>query len=333
MNIETDVPVAASAALPQTKGSQLAPRSELEPTIYHENWWLDISSAGTVREVAVSRDGRVVARLPYVPSRHLGMVTLGLPAFVHFLGPAFAGLDGPLMHRLQHRHDLTRELIALLPKHDSFWQKLHYGLDDAMAFQADGFKASVQFSFEIEPRSKEAAWTGIRRGHRKLIREALTRYVVEPAPEPESFTTLYVRNVLATGKAFRYDADRLTRLVAAAVERGRGQVLFARDDHAVRAGMFIIWDHKRLYYFLATRERGRTDSRASVLLVWAAMEEACRRNLTFDFDGVYNAGQVMFYSGFGGRVSPRYIVSRSTRTAQLIYGLRGLTRAPKEHVF
>ncbi len=97
--------------------------------------------------------------------------------------------------------------------------------------------------------------------------------------------------------------------------------------------MFIIWDQNRLYYFLGTREKGRMDADASVLLIWSAMEEAHRRDLTFDFSGVYNAGQVMFYSGFGGRVVPRYIVSRSTKVSRLIYGVRGLTRQPKEHLF
>ncbi len=44
-----------------------------------------------------------------------------------------------------------------------------------------------------------------------------------------------------------------------------------------------------------------------------------QRKLIFDFDGVFNSGQVMFFSAFGGRVEPRYIVSKSTKLARVVY--------------
>ena len=323
------------AQVPSKSNNIYPPASDLSPTIFHEDWWLAISSGGQAREVVVHRNGVVAARLPYVLTRHLGMVTCGLPALTHFLGPAFASVDGTPRHQLEIRHELTLELISLLPACDSFWQKLHHDVDNVLAFQAEGFAASVQFSFEIPSGcTAEASWASVRRGHRRMIRDAQAKYVIDTSDDGPAFARFYANNMEKEGKRFRYEADRLLTLIAATVARGRGEVRFARGEQGVpKAAMFIIWDQNRLYYFLGTREKGRMDADASVLLIWSAMEEAHRRHLTFDFDGVYNAGQVMFYSGFGGRVVPRYIVSRSTKVCRLIYGLRDLARGPKEHLF
>jgi hypothetical protein len=49
----------------------------------------------------------------------------------------------------------------------------------------------------------------------------------------------------------------------------------------------------------------------------------------FDFDGVSNAGSRIFYSGFGGTIVPRYIVSRYSLLHRVIDRLgRPRTQTP-----
>lgn len=304
------------------------------PTIYHEAWWLDLCGVGKVEEVSVKRDDATIARMPFILTRHLGLVTCCLPPLVHFGGPAFAPMDGPPLGQMQRRNDLTRDLIARLPRHDLFSMKLHHGVTDTLAFQREGFKTAVQFSFEVDPVPPDRIWAGIRRGHRRLIRDAQAIYAVDAMAEPGEFVAFYASNIANAGKSFRYDAALVTRLIAACLERGRGQVALARDASGVpKAGLFTMWDSGRMYNFLGTRDAGREDGSASVLLVWSALQEAAKRGLVFDFDGVFNAGQVQYFSGFGGRVTPRYIVSRATKAARVAYGLYDLTKSRKEHVF
>ncbi len=309
----------------------------LSPTIYHEDWWLDICSEGAVREVQVTRDGAAIARLPYMMTRHLGLITCSMPPLVHFSGPTFAPMDGPESSQMQQRNDMTRELLGRLPPYDVLSLKLYHGIADTLAFQREGCKTSVQFTFEIDPSSNDKLWAAIRRGHRRLIRDAQALHTVDTDAAPDEFVAFYSSNVENAGKQFRYDAARVERLIQACLHRGRGHILLARDSTgAAKAGLFTMWDQEgagRMYNFLGTRAPGQPAASASVLLVWAALQEASRRRLTFDFDGVYNAGQVQYFAGFGGRVTPRYIVSHASRRAKITYGLYSLANRRKEHMF
>lgn len=310
------------------------PANILYPTIYHETWWLDICAGRRIKEASIERAGTTIARMPYMVGRHLGFVTCGAPPLVHFSGPAFAPMDGPPQTRMQSRNDLTRDLIAQLPRHDQFSMKLYHGITDTLAFQREGFKTTVQFTFEVDPLPHDRLWAGIRRGHRRLIRDAEATYAIDTAAKPSEFVDFYVANIANAGKVFRFDQDLVARLIEACLARGRGLMLLARDASGVpKAGLFTMWDRDRMYNFLGTKAHGRQEASASVLLVWIAMREASERGLVFDFDGVFNAGQVQYFAGFGGSVSPRYLVTRASKLARLTFGLHGLAKPASGQIY
>ena len=60
----------------------------LEPTIFHESWWLDITTYGQFQMVEVAENGQVVGRMPYVLRRKAGLAFSNMPMLTHFLGPA-----------------------------------------------------------------------------------------------------------------------------------------------------------------------------------------------------------------------------------------------------
>ena len=48
-------------------------------SLFSQPWWLDAVAPGCWSEVVVENDGRVVARMPYVMRRRLGMRLLAMP--------------------------------------------------------------------------------------------------------------------------------------------------------------------------------------------------------------------------------------------------------------
>ncbi len=217
---------------------RVCPTSSLYPTIYHETWWLDICAGGKIEEASIERAGAMIARMPYMVSRHLGFVTCGAPPLVHFSGPAFAPMDGPPQTRIQSRNDVTRDLIAQLPRHDQFSMKLYHGITGTLAFQREGFKTTVQFTFEVDPLSHVKIWAGIRRGHRRLIRDAEAIYTIGSAAKPSEFVEFYAANIANAGKVFRFDQDLVTRLIEACLARSRGLLLLARDASGAQGRTF-----------------------------------------------------------------------------------------------
>lgn len=293
------------------------------PTIYHEKWWLDICSREQAEVVTIEHKSLVQAQLTFSRIRGHGLTRLVMPTMVHFGGPAFAAAEGSAMHQTQRHHDLTSELLEKLPAADEVSFKLHGGINDTLAFQRVGYRTSVQFTFEIDAAPVPVLWAGIRRGHRRMIRSASERYTVSTATDPEEFVQTYARNISASGKRFRFDQDHLSLLMAETLKRNRGSILLARDaTGSIVAGLFTMWDHARTYNFVATRTFGSPDNSPSVMLIWHAIQASAQAGRCFDFDGVFNAGQIQFFTGFGGRITPRYIVTRKSFRAQLLDGLR-----------
>jgi hypothetical protein len=293
----------------------------LFPSVYHESWWLDICSDKQIEKVVVEQKSSVKAQLSFQVTQLNGLTRVGLPQMVHFGGPSFSAGVGSAMHQIQVRQDFTHKLLEQLPAADEISFKLHAGITDTLAFQRAGFLTTVQFTFEIDPALPPALWSDMRRGHRRMIRTASDRYTVVVASDPEEFITTYTSNIAAAGKRFHFDRGRLGSLINETLLRNRGSVLLARDpDGCVAAGLFTMWDHARTYHFMATRSFASQDNSPSVMLIWHAIQAAARAGRIYDFDGVFNNGQVQFFTGFGGRITPRYIVTRKTRRARLVDG-------------
>jgi hypothetical protein len=283
----------------------------LVPTVFHAPWWLDIVSGGAWQAAEVMANGRVVGRFPYVLGRMpLGHALCGMPPVTHFLGPAIDEGSGAPCNRALKRAQITRDLLERMPKASGFYQKLSRDVTDTLLFQERGFQTSVQFTFEIAPAPKPLLWRNMRDKTRNVIRRAMESYAVERCFDPEAFTAAYARHLRQRGLRNHYDTKLLARLCAAASARGQGQILVVRGPaRDIAAGIFCVSDATSTYYLLTTRDEAAGNG-AVALLLWQAIQESAARGLIFDFDGVGVNGSRLFFTGFGGEVRPRYIVSR-----------------------
>ena len=91
------------------------------------------------------------------------------------------------------------------------------------------------------------------------------------------------------------------------------------------AAIFCVWDATTAYYLMSTRD-AEAGNGAISLLLWHAIQSASQNGLVFDMDGISHKGHIHLYAGFGGRVTPRYVISKAilpvriAREFSLIYG-------------
>ncbi|AWB49232.1 GNAT family N-acetyltransferase [Gemmobacter aquarius] len=290
----------------------------LHPTVFHEPWWLDAAAPNGWHEVTATTNGRITGRLPYLlrPSR-LGGAALTMPDYCHFLGPAIDAGNGAPTNRALRRDQIIRDLIAALPPHGHFTQRMHRGLPDIMAFSEAGFQTFVQFTYEIAPDRPESLWSAMRDKTRNTIRRAEDRYSVTDSLSPTDFAAFYTANANASGAPSYYRAADIARVTAAALSHDRGRILAALTPQgAISAAIFCIWDATACYYLLSMRDRG-AENGATGLLLWQAIRHAAARGLIFDFDGLLTRGNRVFFTGFGGTVHPRYIAKRQTLASRI----------------
>ncbi len=304
----------------------------LVPTVFHEPWWLTAATDGQFQEVRVTVGGCVVGRFPFVLGRLPGRQMLcHMPELTHFLGPAIDVGSGSAANRALKHDGILRDLLQAMPRTSGFYQKLHRRTVDTLVFQEQSYRTAVQFTYEIEPQPAASIWAAMRDKTRNVIRRAEQKYDVVERPDPAWFAALYRANLAGRGVDNHY--RRITPVCDAALLHNRGRIIAARDEQGrAVAAIFYVWDGQVGYYLLTTRGEQAGNGAVS-LLIWDAIRDCAARGLVFDFDGVATPGSRVFYTGFGGRVVPRYIVSRYSLAHRIAGRLSNPFRMPTRHLF
>ncbi len=282
----------------------------LAPTVFHQPWWLNAATGGDYAEAVVIQGGRRVGCFPYVLSSILaGRKLCGMPPLTHFLGPAIDEGRGAACNRVLRRAQITRELLSQMPRTSGFWHVMHRGTSDTLVYQEMGYDAAVQFTFEVAPAEPDMLWANMRDKARNVIRRAQEQHAVAEL-DASAFGAVYNDNLAKGGTASRYSPALLERVCQAAVSRGQGRIIAAENAAGqIAAAIFYVWDTQAAYYLLSTR-RPDSGNGAVSLLLWHAMQDVAARGLIFDFEGVITSGSALFFTGFGGVIKPRYVVSK-----------------------
>ena len=297
--------------------------SALFPTIFHEDWWLQIATGGRYGIVETKHNGALVGYMPYAVTERFGSRSIEMPTLTHFQGPVIDDGQGSANSRTLRRFDVTSDLIRKLPKVGHFFQKFHRNIDDVLAFQTEGYDAAVQFNHEIKPQPTAVIWRGMRDKTRNMVRKADRTYTIEVLTDPDEFVAFYTKNLTIRDRRNYLDTVVCRSLVTAALSRGRGRIYAARDASGdIAAAIFCVWDQTSSYYLMSTR-RADSGNSPNTLLLWQAISDAAERGLIFDFDGLSSSGAIPFYAGFGAEVKPRYTASRTIGLRRIVRALRG----------
>jgi hypothetical protein len=293
----------------------------LTPTIFHESWWLDVATDHRFSVAEVSSGGKVVGKLPYLLTRRKGLAHIIMPTLTHFLGPAVMEGEGSANTRFLRRLSITRELIAKLPPAIAYEIKCHAGVLDVIAFQAENFQTTVQFTHEVHPLPEQELWKRMRDKTRNVIRRAQEQHEVVPLDDAHAFIDFYSRNLQQ--KSY-LDLSVCGKIIESCLARKRGRILAARSRTGeVVAANFCAWDAKSAYYLMSTRASNAGNGAGS-LLVWKAILDATSRQLVFDMDGLASEGGILFFAGFGAEVRPRYVAERFTLLGHIRRGLHAM---------
>ncbi|MDB5873331.1 MAG: hypothetical protein JWQ07_2773 [Ramlibacter sp.] len=322
------------AAVPMRPVVAPRPACPLTPTIFHERWWLEVVTGGRYQAAELRNHGQLVGWLPYLQSRRRGFAVSEMPALTHLLGPALDEGKGSSNTRWLRRMDILNELLGRLPALGLFSQTCHPDTPDVMGFQANGFDAFVQFSAEIHPAPEDVLWGNMRDKTRNVIRRAGERSQLETVGDPRELERFYRKNLDLDSRHSYFDLALITSVFEAASVRGQARIFAVRNAaKAIVAAVLYVWDDRRLWYLLSTRDPRFPDNGAVSLLIWHGMQQASRRGLIFDFDGVASTGAARFFAGFGAQIRPRYAVHRSSKGFELVDALLTFARGPKRSFF
>lgn len=306
-------------------------RADIVPTdtMFAEPWWLDAVAPGHWREAIVRRDGRIIARLPYVIRKRFGLTCLGHPPLTQTLGPTFRLPEQKSAKRLSEEKELTTQLIEQLPPFDVFAQTCSPAIRNVLPFYWKGFSNTVRYTYRIDNlQNLDAVWGGFTKECRNTIRKAEKKVVVHAGGNLDNFYQAVSAMWTEQGTVPPFSHAVLKTLDTACQQHSARRLLCAEDAAGnVHAFVYLVWDYRAAYYLVGTSDRRFRDSGAQSLLIWEALKHAASVTRAFDFEGSMNERIEHFFRSFGALQTPLIRVVRTSSKMSILTAFKDMAQA------
>ncbi len=311
--------VSAGVSSSQVSGPTPAPnetkahptRSRTTWTLFEEPYWLDSVAPGAWHAVEISRDGRVIARLPYVVRKLYGVTALTLPPLTPSLGPWMAPSDGGYAKQLGAQHELLRELVGQLPKAARVLISCAPEFTNLHALNSEGYTLGLMYTYRLEDLSSlDAIWKEFSRAIKGRCKHARKHVEVATGPDllPKvihSISKTFERQNL--GSKVRPLAATLERIDSALGKRGQCRSFAAIDAKGrTHAALFLVFDERHAFVLAGGQDAELRASGAYSLLMWEAIQFAATHSRIFDFEGSMIPSVERYVRNFGPRQVPVY---------------------------
>jgi hypothetical protein len=292
--------------------------------IFQQPWWLDAVAPGRWGEATVERDGRVIARLPYVVRGRRRLRMLTMPPLTQTLGPWVEPSGASAPRALGEEIELLAALEAALPPADAFVQQFAPTMLNALPFHWAGYRLELQYTYRLHGiGSEDAVWDGLRGSIRREIRKARKRVEVRDDLPLDRFHGVWSKTFERQRLPVPTSLSQLERLDAACASRGARALLSAHDDaDRVHAVAYVVWDANAAFYLLGGADPALRTSGAGSLLLWEGIARARAVTDVFDFEGSMLPSVERHFRAFGARQTPYLRVSRASRRGRAALAAR-----------
>jgi hypothetical protein len=306
----------------QSEPAPIAAERSASYCIFQEPWWLDAVAPGAWRELTVFSGGIVRARWPIYEERRKLMHVITLPPLTHRLGPWLdLGDATKSARRYELEKDLTVALLEQLPPYDILQINCHSGITNMLPFVWNGFEEMARYTYVIDLiQCEEELWGALRENIRREIRKARKQLTVESVTDVETCIRLIGKSYARQGNPNPFDSTPMRRLDAACAERGRREILIARDaSGAIHATLYLVWDGNTTYYLAGGGDPELRTSGAHSLLVWEAIMRSKARSTEFDMTGSMVESIERFFRAFGGQQRLYFSLNKMSRRARFAW--------------
>ena len=290
--------------------------SSPQGSIFSTTWWLDAVAPDGWRAHLVE-EGELRAAWPTLVSRNRwGTLHLGAP-LTPFLGPILPAAEGEKRRWTSAERSLEL-LIEELGPYAHLEARCHPGFAYWTPLSWHGFTQTTRFTWRLEDLTDlERGEARLRSNIRSDIRKARKQGVTVVEGNKYDLLELHA----AAGKGRERMTGPTWRTVEAldgpAASRDARSILVAHGaDGEPHAAGYFVWDQTTMYYLVGASDAELRASGATSLLLWAAIERAAQRGLSFDFEGSMIRSIERFFRAFGG-VPAAYSVVRHTPRAGL----------------
>ncbi len=119
----------------------------LRRSLFSEYWWCDASSPGAWNSIEIPLSSTRKMEFIYAVERKYGFTELTMPYLSRVMDIVDLNAAEDNALSLSEKVEVTREIIANLPKHDAFFYTLAPESEFELAFNLSGFSTQSQYTF------------------------------------------------------------------------------------------------------------------------------------------------------------------------------------------
>lgn len=268
-----------------------------------KGWWLDSVCGENWDACIVEANGVIIAAMPYYFQKRFVFTLLNMPKLTSGLGPwiKYPG-DQKYSSRISYEHQLIEQLIHQLPSFDYFNQRFRHSASNCQAFHWKGFSLSLRYNYILPDLTNlDNVLAEFNANIRREIKKAEKTVRVIESNDIDKFYEINQLTFQRNKITIPYTKELLTKINNACSERNNRKILLAIDEsNQVHGALYLVWDNQSAYYLMGGMDH-RFKSGAFSLLMWHAIQEAARMNLTFDFEGSMIESVERFFREFGAK--------------------------------
>lgn len=147
---------------------------------------------------------------------------------------------------------------------------------------------------------------------RNHIRKASDLLQIDPNAPATVLLDLVRKSMNRKNIAFRLTTERFQEITENIQQHATLKIYAAyNQEQEPQAAIAVIWDAKRASFWLSGSSQAGRKSGAIYLLLWAAIKEAAKKDLIFDFEGSMAPSVEAVFRSFGATRTPYYRLYRA----------------------
>ncbi|TEA78626.1 GNAT family N-acetyltransferase [Allopusillimonas ginsengisoli] len=288
--------------------------SEPSIPVFSKAWWLDAAAGSENWDVViVEREGEIVASLPFVIKRLLGITLLTQPSLTQTLGPWLKPTSLKSSKLLSWEKEQMQALIAQLPPYSHYVQQWHYSYSNWLPFYWKGFTQTTRYTFVIDDLSDIASvYAGFSHAKRYEIRKAEKHIRIAFDLSAEEFYENHKMALALQRRKISYSFSLFKKLYETAYRHDAGRTIAGYDkDGNLHAALFVVWDANSAYGLISTIDPRFRGSGAPSLLIREIIRFVSPLTTSFDFEGSMTEDLARSYRQFSTQKQPYFRVSRT----------------------
>ena len=286
--------------------------------LFLQYWWMDTVCCGKEWDVALVYDnqGQVIGAMPYLIASRMGMRYVLQPQLTQYNGPWYhypEGMDES--RRLSFERMVADQLLAQLDKlHLAYYQQnFSPAVTDWLPFYWQGYSQTTRYTYRIDDISNmDQVFARFDSHYRqKKILQAEKQLTADTDISPECFADYHAAYWKQRGASDLLTKEFIVRVCWAAIERGQGVIMAARDHEGTLQGArFVVWDSHSAYSLLSALNYGQHPNGTSAYLFWQLLQYLQGKTRAFDFEGSMDKNIEQSYRLYGASQHPYFQISK-----------------------